>query len=91
MSPKRVDGNQKIITERLRAIGCTVQPIHEVGKGAPDLLVGYKGRNYLFELKDPDKPFSRRQLTKDERDWHRDWQGQVNVVHSYEEIWVILQ
>lgn len=89
--PKRVDANQKVLTEALRARGCSVQPIHELGNGAPDLLVGYMGRNYLFELKDPDKPFSRRQLTDDERDWHNRWRGQVNVVHSIEEIWVILQ
>lgn len=89
--PKRVDANQKALTEALRARGCSVQPIHEVGKGTPDLLVGYMGRNYLFEIKDGDKPFSRRQLTDDEREWHKRWKGQVNVVHSIEEIWVILK
>jgi len=89
--PKRVDANQKPITDLLREQGCSVQPIHELGDGAPDLLVGYMGRNYLFELKNPDKPFSRRQLTNDERDWHKRWKGQVNVVHTIDEIWVILQ
>lgn len=88
--PKRVDANQPTLTQKLRDAGCSVQPIHELGKGAPDLLVGYLGRNYLFEIKDPDQPFSRRQLTDDERGWHDRWKGQVNVVHSFEEIWVIL-
>lgn len=88
--PKRVDANQKMLTEQLRARGCSVQPIHVVGKGCPDLLVGYLGRNYLFEIKDPDQPFSRRQLTDDEKNWHNRWKGQVNTVHSIEEILVIL-
>jgi hypothetical protein len=89
--PKRVDANQPEIIKGLRACGISVQPMHEVGKGAPDLIVGYSGRSYLFEVKDPNQPPSRRQLTKDEAEWHRNWRGQVNVVHSVEEILRILQ
>ena len=25
---------------------------HEIGKGFPDIVVGYRGINYLFEIKD---------------------------------------
>lgn len=91
MSPKRVDPNQKIITDMLRARGCSVQPLHEIGQGAPDLLVGYFGRNYLFEIKDKTTARGRAGLNDKQKEWHRKWEGQVNVVHNFEEIWVILK
>jgi DNA-binding NarL/FixJ family response regulator len=36
----KVDANQTEITAALRQMGATVQHIHTVGKGCPDLLVG---------------------------------------------------
>jgi hypothetical protein len=59
--------------------------LHQLGQGKPDLLVGFRGRNVLLEVKDGAKPPSRRKLTDDEADWHRDWRGQVDVVESKEE------
>ena len=76
----RVDRNQKEIVEHLRKKGATVQPLHTVGRGCPDLLVGYAGTNYLIEVKDGDKPASQRKLTPDEDAWHYMWMGQVAVV-----------
>lgn len=55
MRAKRVDINQKAIVEHLRAMGVTVFHLHEVGKGCPDLLCGYKGKTYLVEVKRDDK------------------------------------
>lgn len=82
---KRVDANQPEIVRALRQCGASVQPIHAVGKGVPDLLVGLQGRNVLLEIKDGSKPPSARQLTGDERDWHEAWRGQVVVVNSVDE------
>lgn len=80
--PKRVDANQPDMTKLLRIMGASVQPIHVVGKGCPDLLVGYDGLNYLLEIKDPIKPPSARKLTDDEQKWHENWRGQVAVVET---------
>lgn len=80
-----MDRNQAEITAALRKIGATVQPLHYVGKGCPDLLVGFRGGNYLFEVKDGEKPPSARQLTTDEADWQRLWNGDVTTVLSAEE------
>lgn len=79
----RTDANQSEITKALRKIGCSVQLLHSVGKGCPDLLVGYKGNNYLLEVKDGEKPA--RKLTPDQVIWHFDWKGQVAVVNSVQE------
>jgi hypothetical protein len=81
----RIDSNQPMIVDGLRAVGATVQPIHTIGRGCPDLLVGYRGRNYLMEVKDGSLSPSRRYLTEDEEDWHRGWNGQVTVVEDLTE------
>lgn len=78
----KVDANQSDIVDVLRAAGATVQPIHMIGKGCPDLLVGFRGRNYLLEVKDMDQPPSKRRLTDDEAEWHFKWNGQVTVVED---------
>lgn len=76
----KVDGNQTSIVEALRAAGATVCHLHTVGRGVPDLLVGYQGENYLLEVKDSRQPASKQKLTTDERIWHEEWEGQVDVV-----------
>ena len=78
----RVDANQAQITAALRAAGATVQPLHMVGRGCPDLMVGFLGVNYLLEVKDGSKPPSKQRLTEDEQQWHDMWDGQVATVNS---------
>ncbi len=78
----KVDDNQKDIINALRAIGCTVQPLHAVGQGCPDLLVGFRSRNFLLEVKDGAKYCSQQALTKPQIDWHSSWEGQVAIVNS---------
>lgn len=43
----RVDDNQAEIVKVLRQLGATVRPTHTVGDGFPDLVVGWRGKNYL--------------------------------------------
>lgn len=78
----KVDANQPAIVAALRKMGATVQPLHSVGQGCPDILVGWKSLNLLLEIKDGDKPPSHRKLTTDQMIWHRDWRGSVYVVES---------
>lgn len=66
----RADKNQSDLVSQLREIGAEVQHLHQLGGGVPDLLVGYKGRWSLAEVKNPTLPPSKRQLTPDEREWH---------------------
>jgi hypothetical protein len=81
----RVDRNQAEIVAVLRSVGASVQPLHTIGKGCPDLLVGHRGRNWLIEIKDGLLPPSKRQLTGDEMEWHAAWRGQVAIVSNAEE------
>jgi hypothetical protein len=80
----KIDRNQPEIVEKLREIGATVQILSAVGKGCPDLLVGFQGRNLLLEVKDGDLVPSARKLTPDQLGWHREWHGQVTVVDDWQ-------
>lgn len=48
---RKVDNNQREIVTALRQAGASVIHLHTVGGGCPDLLVGYRGINYLVEIK----------------------------------------
>jgi hypothetical protein len=77
----RVDSNQSEVTKALRKIGASVQLLHSVGKGCPDMLVGYKGVNILLEIKRDET----KKLTPDQVIWHHNWRGQVATVATSEE------
>jgi hypothetical protein len=81
----RIDGNQVEIVAALRKAGASVQHLHGVGHGCPDLLVGKNGVNLLIEVKDPSQKPSQRRLTADETFWHAAWRGQTCVVETAEE------
>jgi hypothetical protein len=82
----RRDANHASIREDLRKVGCRVLDLGDVGKGCPDLLVGFRGRLVLLEIKDPAKPPSKRALTPDEEAFHTQWRGlPVVVVETIEE------
>lgn len=81
----RVDANQRIIVDGLRAAGASVQSLAAIGKGCPDLVVGYQGKNFLLEVKDGAKPRWAQALTPDQEGWWRTWDGQVCVVRSLED------
>lgn len=76
----RVDANQEQVVSVLRGYGASVQTLAAVGKGVPDLLVGYRGRNYLLEVKDGNKSASQTKLTPDQQDWHLQWKGDKPVI-----------
>ena len=81
----RTDNNHAEVRTALRNAGATVEDLSGVGKGCPDLLVGWRGWNFLLEVKDGTKPPSHRALTADQKVWHATWGGQVDVVTSADE------
>lgn len=87
----KTDRNQAEVVDALRQVGASVQSLAATGKGCPDLLVGYRGINYLMEVKDGDKVPSAQKLTIDQTHWHSLWRGSVYVVKSVNEALEILQ
>ena len=80
MTASRVDSNQPEIVATLRGMGCSVQHLHAVGKGCPDLLVGLRGVNLLVEVK-----IETGHLNDIQGAWHTSWRGQVAVIHNSDE------
>ena len=77
-----MDANQGEIVAALRKIGAAVTPLHAVGNGVADLLVSFRQRWFLFEVKDGAKPPSARKLTEDEERWIGAQRAPVVVVTS---------
>jgi hypothetical protein len=88
----RVDANQlATIKEFQRAMpDASVFDASACGEGFPDLVVGWRGKNYLFEVKNPDVRPSDRKLTEPQEAFHGSWQGQVHVVHSAAEMLAVM-
>jgi len=80
-----VDDNQGEIVRVLRDCGATVQPLHAVGQGCPDLLVGWRGISFCIEVKDGSKVPSKRLLTPAQQEWHEAWQGHKAIVETPEQ------
>ena len=90
----RRDANHAEVRDGLRAAGCKVLDLGAVGKGCPDLLVGFRGRLRLLEVKDGSKPPSARELTPDEQAFFREWGDgarlPVHVVRSLDDALVAI-
>jgi Holliday junction resolvase len=67
------DENEPEIVAALELAGAKVERLS--GKGIPDLLVGYRLRNFLIEVKE-----GKKKLTEDQCDWHLRWTGNGEVV-----------
>ena len=87
----KVDVNQPDIVKAVRSCGASVQALHTIGKGCPDILLGYRGINLVWELKDGLAVPSKQVLTPDEIDWHAGWSGDVRIVRSVAEALALLQ
>jgi len=83
----RIDDTQREIVNALRQIGASVQSLADVGQGCPDLLVGYRGRNILLELKGKAslKKNPPNGLTEAQRKWHVLWEGMCFIASDAEE------
>ena len=80
----KVDANQAEIVKTLRSCGVTVQHLHGVGAGCPDLLVysPFIRRMLLLEVKDGSLPPSKRRLTSAQQTFHSEWPADVHIVSS---------
>lgn len=82
---KRSDINQANIVKELRGLGASVELLSNVGKGVPDLLVGYEGMNILLEVKNVKTSYGKKGLNELQDDWHLKWNGQVATVTTIDE------
>lgn len=82
----KIDSNQKLIVRSLRDIGATVESLADLGEGKPDILVGFRGKNFLFEIKKDEKE----KLTIEQEKWHNHWVGTVYIIYNFNQAMEIL-
>ena len=78
------DGNEKPIVDALIRIGCSVFRLDK----PCDLLVGYRGVNFLLEIKLPLGPRGGKahsDLNDSQKEFDATWRGQFEVVRSPED------
>jgi len=68
---KRVDENQKQLVHTFIALGASVLNLSTVGRGCPDLLVGYRGKSVLVEIKRNEKAT----YTEPQVKFMQEWRG----------------
>jgi hypothetical protein len=72
----RKDENQDEIVKALRAVGCSVTSLANVGEGCPDLLIGLHGWTGLGECKVDDPKDKRRvKLREKQQRFRLHWRG----------------
>ena len=79
---RRVDDNQKEIVAVFRRLGASVAITSELGRGFPDLIVGYDNQNVLVEVKDGSKVPSQQKLTSLEQKFFDEWKGKIVIIRS---------
>lgn len=82
MRAAKIDRNQPEIVKALRAVGVSVQHLHQVGAGCPDLLCAANQNVFLIEVKDGTKAPSAQRLTPDQITWHAAWEAPVHICNS---------
>lgn len=78
---RKVDANQAEIVAALRAAGCSVEVLSDVGRGVPDLLVGHRLENYLIEVKQPGEHLTEAQVA-----WRYQWAGEYMIMTSPKDV-----
>ena len=76
----RSDQNQARIVQALRKAGASVIHLHQLGRGVPDILACFRGRNILMEIKRPGEKPNEKQI-----EFHSTWGGELHVVRTEEE------
>ena len=56
--------------------------MHFAGRGFPDLVVGFRGQTYLYEVKNPEWEG---ELNQDQIEWFADWKGHAAVIECAED------
>lgn len=87
---KKVDANQPLIVKRLRALGVSVETDKD------DILCGWQGKTYWFEIKNTDclskktGKIKESEIKPSQKKLRAEWRGQYAICSSLEEILEII-
>lgn len=79
--PCRKDKNQAEIVKVLEKVGASVIDTSIIGiAGFPDLVVGFRGVNYLLEVKNLENSYGRKGFNANQIAWKDKWNGVSPVI-----------
>jgi endogenous inhibitor of DNA gyrase (YacG/DUF329 family) len=80
------DANHAEIVTALQKAGASILDTSAIGRGMPDLVVGYQGACVLMEIKNPKNSYGKSGLSRLQMEWSSSWRGgPVHVVRSVED------
>ena len=87
---KRVDENHQEIVKKFRELGASVFDASGIGRGFPDILVGFNGNTALVEIKSGEK----KKFTEAQLKFMSEWKGssvtRINNIEGAERLIKIL-
>ena len=84
----KTDDNHALIVSALRRVGAQVASLASIGRGMPDLLVAFRGKWHVAEVKSGKKFYKgHKELSPQEEVWHETFgqQARVQIWHDVEE------
>ena len=84
-----IDKNQAYIIEGLHVVGASTLRLNSLGGGVFDILIGYNGRNYLMEIKNPCTSHGQG-LSPEQMEFQKHWNGGCFVCRTLEEVFLVL-
>ena len=69
------DANHHEVVDALRKAGASIVDMSHVGKGFPDLIVGFQSKTILMEIKNPKTSYGKKGLNKNQVKWKEQWLG----------------
>ncbi len=61
-----------------------------IGNGCPDIIVGFQGKNYMMEIKNPKTKYGKRGPSRLQQDFAARFFHSVHVVRSAEEALAVI-
>jgi hypothetical protein len=75
MYGRKKDANHNDIVNVMTKVGASVIDMSHVGKGFPDLIVGFQSKTILMEIKNTKTSYGRKGLNKNQLEWKEKWLG----------------
>jgi len=69
------DANHNEVVDALKKAGAYVLDMSHVGRGFPDLIVGFQSKTILMEIKNSKTSYGKKGLNKNQLKWKEHWLG----------------
>ncbi len=87
----RNDENHTLILQTVIDEGASAVSTSTIGNGFGDIIAAINWHTFMFEVKNPNAPPSKRRLTPAEKEFHRTWKGRIHLVETPEDARIVVR